>query len=331
MLGFKKTRKNSKFIYYIKVYLKTIIPSCILRHRLPKILKQAQNRPDFEYIKKRVDYYNQLNNNTILPNSVKKASEITRKNFEYQSVYYHDTHEFIRYFDINNKISIVGNDLTIVPDIPSVVKSRPIRQANIDNTNSVVLKLNKVRHYIFVDDPYKFQEKDNRVIFRGDIKYKPHRAKFIEMYASHPLCDVCDIAHKSETNVAKHRKPISIKKHLKFKYIMALEGNDVSSNLKWIMSSNSIAVMPKPKFETWFMEGTLIPNYHYIEIKADFSDLIERIEYYNTHPHEAEAIVKHANEYVEQFKNKKRERLISLLVLNKYFEKTGQTYWKEQK
>ena len=53
----------------------------------------------------------------------------------------------------------------------------------------------------------------------------------------------------------------------------------MSSNLKWIMSSNSIAVMPRPEFETWFMEGRLIPGVHYIEINRDYSDLDEK---YNT-------------------------------------------------
>lgn len=73
-----------------------------------------------------------------------------------------------------------------------------------------------------------------------------------------------------------------------YKFIMALEGNDVASNLKWVMSSNSIAVMPRPTCETWFMEGKLIPNYHYIEIKPDFTDLEERLKYYIEHPEEAQ-------------------------------------------
>ena len=90
------------------------------------------------------------------------------------------------------------------------------------------------------------------------------------------------------------------------------------------MSSNSIAVMPRPTCETWFMEGTLIPDYHYIEIKADFSDLEERLNYYIEHIDEAQEILKHAHEYVAQFKNRERENLISLLVLDKYFEMTGQ-------
>lgn len=112
---------------------------------------------------------------------------------------------------------------------------------------------------------------------------------------------------------------------LKYRYIMALEGVDVVSNLKWVMSSNCIAVMPKPTYETWFMEGSLIPDYHYIEIKPDYSDLIERTQYYSNHLEEAEAIIQHAHEYVEQFKNKKQEKLLSLMVFERYFRQTGQT------
>jgi hypothetical protein len=104
---------------------------------------------------------------------------------------------------------------------------------------------------------------------------------------------------------------------------MSLEGNDVASNLKWVMSSNSIAVMPRPTCESWFMEGKLIPNYHYIEIKSDYSDLKERLAYYIVHPEEAEAIIRHAHEYVDQFRDRKREHLISYLVLKKYFDITN--------
>lgn len=76
----------------------------------------------------------------------------------------------------------------------------------------------------------------------------------------------------------------TIREHLDYKFIMAIEGNDVASNLKWVMSSNSLAVMPRPTCETWFMEGTLIPDYHYIEVKDDFSDLEEKLNYYIAHP-----------------------------------------------
>jgi glycosyltransferase involved in cell wall biosynthesis len=112
----------------------------------------------------------------------------------------------------------------------------------------------------------------------------------------------------------------TIKVHLDYKFIMAIEGNDVASNLSWVMSSNSVAVMPRPTYETWFMEGRLIPNYHYIEVKPDFSDVEERLNYYIQHPEEAEEIIRNAHAYVDQFRDEERERLISLHVLDKYFK-----------
>ena len=90
------------------------------------------------------------------------------------------------------------------------------------------------------------------------------------------------------------------------------------------MSSNSIAIMPRPKFESWFMEGRLQGGVHYIEIKDDYSDLEEKIRYYSTHPEEAKAIIRNAHAFVDQFRDKEREELISLLVLEKYFRHTRQ-------
>lgn len=152
-----------------------------------------------------------------------------------------------------------------------------------------------------------------------------HRARFMERYFDHPLCDVGNVSTLNRYPL--WRKPrLNIDEHLKFKFILCLEGNDVATNIKWVMSSNSLAVMPEPTYETWFMEGTLRPNYHYVAIKPDYSDLEDRLRYYLEHEDEAEAIVQHAHEYVRQFKNKKREKLIGLLVLQKYFQQTGQTH-----
>lgn len=94
--------------------------------------------------------------------------------------------------------------------------------------------------------------------------------------------------------------------------------------VKWVMSSNSVAVMPRPKYESWFMEGRLQPGVHYIEIKDDYSDLEDKIQYYSTHVEEAEAIIRNAHAFVEQFRDKEREELISILVLEKYFRHTKQ-------
>ena len=63
---------------------------------------------------------------------------------------------------------------------------------------------------------------------------------------------------------------------------------------------------------------------HALIIKDDFSDLEERMNYYIENPDAALKIIKNANAYAHQFRNQKREDLISLLVLEKYFYRTGQ-------
>ena len=90
------------------------------------------------------------------------------------------------------------------------------------------------------------------------------------------------------------------------------------------MSSNSVAVMPKPKYESWFMEGKLIPDYHYIQIKDDYSDVEEKINYYIKNTDKLKIISKNANEYTSQFKDKESEKIISILVMEKFFSLTNQ-------
>lgn len=313
--------KNSKLGYYIHSYSLLLYPKCILRWRLNRLLQKVGNYTDYEYMQQRVDYYCKLQEVTPLSEKATSLRTHTLKNKRGGSVYFFDTFEFTRYFNQAFRWLMKPGDVTTIPEEPTIVKSRPIGD---ENRNSILLKLNKVRHFFFVDDPVPFSEKEHKIVFRGDANGKPGRIRFFEKWFGHPLCDLIDTASHSVNPKEWKGEGMSVNAHLKYRYIMALEGVDVASNLKWVMSSNCIAVMPRPTFETWFMEGTLIPNYHYIEIKPDYSDLLERTQYYTDHPEEAEAIIRHAHEYVEQFKNKKREKVISLMVLAKYFKMTGQ-------
>ena len=183
------------------------------------------------------------------------------------------------------------------------------------------MKLNKVRHFIYVNDAKPFSEKKNKLIGRGVVKTQ-NRVHFFEKYFNHLMCDLGQINQEKNRHWIKNK--ITIDDHLAFKFILCLEGYDVASNLKWVMSSNSLAVMPQPKYESWFMEGTLIPDYHYIHIKDDYSDLEEKLNYYIEHTDKALEIITNANTFVSQFRNEKCEDLISLTVLHKYFDKTDQ-------
>ena len=117
---------------------------------------------------------------------------------------------------------------------------------------------------------------------------------------------------------------MSIKDQLDFKFIFCLEGKCISTNLFWAMSSNSVCVMPKPKYESWFMEGKLEDGVHYIEVKDDFSNAQEKIEFYNNNNNKCLEIIDNAKKFVKQFKDPKQERLIQLFILKQYFKYTRQ-------
>ncbi len=308
--------KNSKIFYYFKNYLRQCIPSVVPQKRLARKLSYIDS-VDEEYIWKRVNYYNRLEKIVALLPEVKPLSEFKLKNHK-RKVYFFDLYEYSRYFPLNFKVQPLFGDVVHVPDIPSVTKSRPIYG---DNANSVLLKMNKIRHFLFLRDKYSFEKKKNMLVGRSKAQQE-HRVRFLDMYFKHPMCNVGQVNDNMNPHYIVNR--LTIEQHLQYKFILCIEGYDVASNLKWVMSSNSIAVMPKPKYETWFMEGTLIPDYHYILIKDDYSDLEERLNYYIEHADEALQIIRHAHEYVDQFRDKRQEDLISLLVLKKYFEKTGQ-------
>lgn len=307
--------QNNKIWYYFRNNVRRLFPSFIFRNRLGKKLRSLEEF-DLDYIKKRVDYYNRLEAGTTLPANTPELSKL--KLGKELKVYYFDSYEYTRFFNPQLNAEFLFGDIIHIPEIPSFVKSRPI---NGDNTNSIVLKLDKIRHFRLINDTKQFINKKNMLISRGQV-YQPHRLRFLEMYFNHPMCNIGQINITEDKRFLVNR--MTVDEHLDYKFILCLEGNDVASNLKWVMSSNSLAVMPKPTYETWFMEGTLIPNFHYVLIKDDYSDLEERLVYYSEHTDEALKIIENAHQYISQFKNKNQEDLISLLVIKKYFENTGQ-------
>ena len=309
--------KRNKFLYYVQNIYRQLIPKIFHQSILPVKLSAIKkyNKDD---LLKRVNYYNKLEIRIPLGDKSTALKEL--KIFKRPKSYNFDIFEYTRYFKEDLRANFLFGDIIHVPPVPSIQKSRPIAGYN---ANAVLLKLDKKRHFVFIKDKKDFSSKKNMLIGRGAV-HQLHRIHFMELYFNHPMCDLGQV-NKTGGNAAWVKPKMAIAAHLEYKFILSLEGNDVATNLKWIMSSNSIAVMPKPKNETWFMEGKLIANHHYILIKDDYSDLEERLNYYIAHEKESKAIIKNANEFTKQFLDKRKEDLISLMVLKKYFYCTGQT------
>jgi hypothetical protein len=113
---------------------------------------------------------------------------------------------------------------------------------------------------------------------------------------------------------------MTIEKMLNSKFLLSIEGNDVATNLKWILLSNSVCLMKKPTKCSWFMEDMLIPFVHYVPLEDDFSDLEEKYNWCINHLDECELISKNATKYMEEFLDEENENHITTEVIKSYFE-----------
>jgi hypothetical protein len=316
-------KRNNRLIYYLKGIGKVAYPKSLLKLNYDKIESKIKIR-DIDILHNRLDYYNKRTKKFTLPDNAKRLVDITLRGSS--SMYWFDFMEYARFFPKFNRVSYLFGDVTIIPEIPTFVKSRPISYSGRDNSNSVLCKLCKVRHFLFVDDKTAFRNKHSKIIWRGGVhKNKPHRIRFMQQFFNKSsLIDVAQHNKSGNLNPQWQKPFMTIQKQLQYKFILSIEGNDVATNTKWIMSSNSLLFMAKPKYETWFMEGRLVPGLHYVMLKDDYSDLEEKVEYYIRNPEEAEYIVRNANLYVSQFKDQNAEDWLSLKVLERYFRYSEQ-------
>jgi hypothetical protein len=199
------------------------------------------------------------------------------------------------------------------------------------NDDSVILRcLNFNRHW----EPYynkpsdiKFELKKNCIFWRGtttgQINRKGNRFDLVSRWFNiHENIDVgFSLICQEKDNYTKYVKgECDMSTFLTYKYIISVEGNDKDSGLQWKLNSNSLILMPKPRVTTWLMETTLIPNYHYLLLEDDFSDLEEKLNWCNNNQDKCIEIIKHANTFMSQFSDNELEEQLEIDVINKYFE-----------
>lgn len=185
MNPFLYLESNSKLLYNLKNLGGYCIPNCFYRKQLENKLSLLKNY-DEQNIAERVNYYNKLKKFYYCNDEFIKIKDFTlTKNYK-PHAYYWDTYQYTRYFNDENKIAFAFGDVTYIPEVPKIVKSRPMAG---DNKNSILLKLDKRRHFIFVNDNNTFESKENLLIGRGGI-YQKYRELFYEKYFHHPLCNL---------------------------------------------------------------------------------------------------------------------------------------------
>ena len=259
----------------------------------------------------RIEHYCSANKwhlaNTVTANSV--GSNIG-------SGYRYDWYQIFDKSD-TRQCAVKCGDVTNEFEQPTFTKSRPIQRMK---NNNILLPLDSIRHLTFLNDETSFNSKKNNAVWRGAC-YQEHRKLFLQQCAGINSCDIADTSRYAPKGLfGKPKSYLSFKQQLNSKFIFAIEGTDVASNLKWVMGSNSIPVMPKPKYETWFCESKLIPGEHYIEIADDFSNTEEVIDSYLSKPKLCHEISEAGKEYAAPYRFKERQFSLAREVTERYFD-----------
>ena len=200
------------------------------------------------------------------------------------------------------------------PEWPVMVKARDSHNAK---SRGIITNLNSLRHWgpVFRIEDMPWKYKAPYPIWRGADTGHPHRLEFVKQFK-----DKYDVGFSQYVQEA-HKRPndypgwcLSGMTHmetmLKYKYLPVVDGNDKSSSLGWVLASGSVPIMPKPRFHSWVCEPWLKSGVHYVGVKRDWSDLPEKIEFLRKNDDFAQQIASNGKRFMEQFRDKSRERHI---------------------
>ncbi|KAL7560418.1 hypothetical protein ACA910_016168 [Epithemia clementina (nom. ined.)] len=132
----------------------------------------------------------------------------------------------------------------------------------------------------------------------------------IQQCHRYPRCQLALLYHNSSlvdaklTSILKNRihnsgmingirvlgSKMSLPQLLQHKMLIFLEGNDLSSGLKWGLLSRSVVLMPPPTKIGWAMEELLQPYVHYVPLWSNLSNVEQQVQWVLDHDEQAQEI-----------------------------------------
>ena len=204
-----------------------------------------------------------------------------------------------------------------------------VKSRNISKHCGVLLPIGRRRHWNwfnhtktleflalktpFINKAYELEElqspqvswakKKTSFVWRGATTGRGLRRDYVHALAPHYDVRFTNVVQDKELWVTPREQYMGRRYHpheiLAYKYVLSFEGNDVATNLKWLMAQDVVIVMPTPTKETWLMEGLLKPFVHYVPFD-DVSSHATLLEWLRSHDEECRRIIDNANAWVTQ-------------------------------
>lgn len=307
-----KLTGTDKTSFLLRGWLDSVLPAAL--YSLPRVL-DSLTAGQLELARQRAGYYcrRPLEPAEVDPSLLIRAADFRMPRSKPRHTgYFFPLRRALNYFPQSVRFLYAPGDIYDPFTRPTLCKARCV-----GDVNATLMPLNAIRHFRFVDsDPTPWQKKLPLIVSRNEV-HRPERYMFLERWFGHPRTDL------GQTNLNGGRPQwqrgrLTVDQQLQYKFIACIEGNDVATNLKWVMSSNSLPVMPKPTMESWFQEALLRPDENYVAVAADYSDLLDRMDHYLSHPALAREMIENNHRWVRRFTNPRLELATALLTLRAY-------------
>jgi len=96
------------------------------------------------------------------------------------------------------------------------------------------------------------------------------------------------------------KKLVPMIEQAKYKYIINIKGNSAAYRLPYLFYLKSVVIIVETKYKLWF-ENLLVPFEHYIPVKEDLSDLIEKINWLKQNDNKAKEIATNGYNLVKNY------------------------------
>jgi hypothetical protein len=158
---------------------------------------------------------------------------------------------------------------------------------------------------------------DDRLFWIGNPKTNPTRVTFLEI-AAKATDLICGIGMGWQPDGVAPAQPlktigqfVSLPDHCRFRYLIDLQARGYSGRTKLLLFSGRTLFIQEREWQEYFFSD-LVPFTHYIPVRADLSDLIERLQWARMNSAEASAIARNAQEYA--LKNLWRSNAVDYLA-----------------
>lgn len=238
---------------------------------------------------------------------------------------------------------VIVGDNTRSAAVPAFAKSRLAEPAGF----TILMPLNRQWHFGPMDEvaahDIPFAQKEPRLVWRGKTTglfvdrpgtaERGARAHILALAAAE-RADI-DLGFSGLTPpIETHADPalagaaraavkgeLSMGEQLACRYLLALEGHDVASGLKWMLASNSVVLMPRPRIDSWACESLMEPFVHYVPVRPDLADLDEALAWCRANDGACRRIAANANAFVAPFRDGPGERALAHAVAERVLER----------